>query len=113
MRRQQPTVFEAAFESLLRHVTEHFAHEETLLLTHGFADLTDHAQQHQALLLRAHALHRAAQATDAKDATEVELVKVLVTELVAGHILHADQGSFALFGTSSTQTLATPKFSGI
>lgn len=45
LRRQQPTVFEAAFESLLRQVAEHFAHEETLLLAHGFTDLADHVQR--------------------------------------------------------------------
>jgi len=113
LRRQQPTLFESAFEALLMHVAAHFAHEEAILLAHGFANLADHAQQHQALLARAHALHLAAVAADAEDASEGELVKFLVTELVAGHMLHADRDFFALFATPSTQTLAAPKFSGI
>lgn len=113
LRRQQPTVFEAAFESLLRHVSEHFAHEETLLLAHGFTDLADHAQQHQALLLRARALHLAAQARDAQGATEGELIKFLVTELVVGHMLHADRAFFAWLASPGAQALAAPKFSGI
>jgi len=113
LRRQQPAAFEAAFEALLAHVVEHFAHEEAILLAHGFAGMADHARQHQALLARAHALHRSTLAVDTGDATEGELVKFLVTELVSGHMLHADRDFFALFATPSTQTLAAPKFSGI
>lgn len=79
LRRQQPTVFEAAFESLLR----------------------------------ARALHLAAQARDAQGATEGELIKFLVTELVVGHMLHADRAFFAWFASPGAQTLAAPKFSGI
>jgi diguanylate cyclase (GGDEF)-like protein/hemerythrin-like metal-binding protein len=101
LRRQQPAVFEATFEALLTHVVAHFAHEEAILLAHGFANLADHAQQHQALLARAHALHLSALAADAEDAPEGELVKFLVTELVAGHMLHADRDFFALFAAPS------------
>ena len=101
LRRQQPAVFEATFEALLAHVVAHFAHEEAILLAHGFANLADHAQQHQALLARAHALHLSALAAVAEDAPEGELVKFLVTELVAGHMLHADRDFFALFAAPS------------
>ncbi|WPC66412.1 diguanylate cyclase [Rhodoferax ferrireducens] len=113
LRRQQPAAFEAAFEALLAHVVEHFAHEEAILLAHGFAGMADHARQHQVLLARAHALHLSALAADAGDATEGELVKFLVTELVAGHMLHTDSAFFPLFATPGVQTLAAPKFSGI
>ncbi|HEY5581716.1 MAG TPA: diguanylate cyclase [Rhodoferax sp.] len=110
LRRQQPALFESAFEALLMHVAEHFAHEEAILLAHGFANLADHAQQHQALLARARTLHLAA---DAEDASEGELVKFLVAELVAGHMLHADRAFFTLFATPHAQATAAPKFSGI
>ena len=113
LRSEQPQAFDAAFEALLMHVAQHFAHEESILQAHGFADLAAHAQQHQALLARAHKLHLAAQARDAEDATEGELVKFLVAELVAGHMLHADQACFTLFGNSDAQAAGAPKFSGI
>lgn len=113
LRRQQPLAFEAAYEALLAHAAAHFAHEEAILLAHGFAELVAHAQQHQALLARARALWRAAQATDAEDTTAGELIKFLVTELVAGHLLHEDRAFFALISASGTQAAAAPKFSGI
>jgi len=108
LRHQQPQAFDAAFEALLMHVAQHFAHEEAILLTHGFADLAGHARQHQALLARAHALQLAAQAADAGQATESELVKFLVTELVAGHMLHTDRVFFDMFSPQATDT-APPK----
>lgn len=113
LRRQQPAAFEAAFEALLTHVAAHFAHEEAILLAHGFANLADHALQHQALLARAHALHLSARAADAEDAPEGELVGFLVTELVAGHMLHTDRAFSNLFATADDQATAAPKFSGI
>lgn len=113
LRRQQPQAFDAAFESLMRHVTQHFAHEEAILQAHGFADLAEHACEHQALLARAQALHIAAQEPDAETAAEGELVKFLVTELVAGHFLHADRIFFNLFASPPDQAVAAPKFSGI
>lgn len=99
VRRQQPAAFDAAFESLLTHAAQHFAHEESILLAHGFADLAEHAREHQALLARARALQLAAQAPDAEHAAEGELVKFLVSELVAGHFLHADRAFFSLFAS--------------
>jgi diguanylate cyclase (GGDEF)-like protein/hemerythrin-like metal-binding protein len=110
LRQQQPAAFEQAFEALLSHVTEHFAHEESILRAHEFTALAHHAQEHQALLKRAHALHLAMQAPDALDAQDAaagELVKFLVTELVAGHFLHADRMFFALFEGQATDDSQT------
>lgn len=94
-RASRPAGFEAAFEALLAHVTEHFAHEEGALQAHGFAGLSEHAQLHHALLDRAHELHVAAQASgpEAVDG----LVRFLVSELVVGHILGADRAFSYLF----------------
>ena len=110
---QQPAAFEAAFDVLMAHVTQHFAHEEAILQAHSFSDLAAHAQQHQALVARAHALHQAAQTADVGDAVQGELVKFLVTDLVAGHFLHADRAFFVLFAALGPQAGAVPKFSGI
>lgn len=97
LRRQQPLAFEAAYEALLTDVAAHFAHEEDILRGLGFANLADHAQQHQALLMRARALHRLACDASANGALEAELIKFLVFELVAGHLLHTDREFFPLF----------------
>jgi diguanylate cyclase (GGDEF)-like protein/hemerythrin-like metal-binding protein len=97
---QQPLAFETAYHKLLDHVTAHFAHEEAILLAHGYAQLTAHAQQHQALIRRANALFQATRAQDARDADEGELVKFLVNELVAAHLLHADRAFFEVVARS-------------
>lgn len=95
LRDSSPAQFEAAFDALLSHVAEHFAQEETILQAHGFADLADHAQLHRKLLDRAHALHASAHASD-KAAVD-GLVRFLVSELVAGHVLGADRAFASLF----------------
>ena len=97
LRRQQPQAFESAYEALFNHTAAHFAHEEEILRELGFANLSHHAEQHQALLSRASTLHQ--QLHEAPDATgaEGELTKFLVSELVAGHMLQSDREFFALF----------------
>ena len=95
LRSQQPLAFEAAFHELLTHVTLHFAHEEAILLAHAYPLLDRHAQQHTALITQAHALFLAAQAIDAAPAAEAQLVKFLVSDLVAAHLLHDDRAFFA------------------
>lgn len=97
LRQQQPLEFNAAFESLLKHVTEHFAHEEAILRAHRFTHLTEHAQEHQALVARAQNLYLQAQAAPADDAAAAGLVKFLVIELVTGHMQHSDRAFFTLF----------------
>ena len=50
---------------------------------------------------------QAPDALDAQDAAAGELVKFLVTELVAGHFLHADRMFFALFEGQATDDSQT------
>ena len=94
-----PAAFEAAFDSLLSHVAEHFAYEESVLQAHGCVDLVEHAQTHRALLERARSIHAAAHMSN-KEAVD-GLVQFLVSELVAGHILGADRAFATLFSTPS------------
>ena len=91
LRRQQPLIFEAAYEALLTDTAAHFAHEETLLRSLGFANLTHHAQQHQKLLTRARTLHQELQEASDETLAEGKLIKFLVSELVAGHLLKTDR----------------------
>lgn len=97
LRRQQPQAFESAYEALFNHTAAHFAHEEEILRGLGFANLSQHAEQHQALLSRASSLHQQLHEVHEEAGAEGELVKFLVSELVAGHMLQADREFFALF----------------
>ncbi|WP_296494527.1 diguanylate cyclase [Rhodoferax sp.] len=100
LRHQQPQAFETAYEALVDHIVTHFEHEEAILRDLGYVDLAQHAQQHQLLLTRATTLHRQFQQAPEKPGAEAALTKFLVTELVAGHMLHADRDFFALFARS-------------
>ena len=100
VRGSNPVAFELAFESLLDHVTKHFAVEEVILRAHGYADLEEHSQLHRRLLDRARELHAAAQTLGA-DGTD-GLIGFLVSELVAGHVLGADRVFASLFPAEPT-----------
>ena len=97
LRHQQPLEFEAAYAALFTHAEEHFAHEEAILQTHGYAQPASHAMQHQLLLARANALHLRLQVVGESADAEGELVKFLVAELVTGHLMHEDRAFFGLF----------------
>lgn len=97
LRRQQPLVFKAAYDALLAHTAAHFAREEALLRTLGFASLPHHAQQHQKLLIRARTLYQELQQAPDETLAEGKLIRFLVSELVAGHLLKADREFSTLF----------------
>ena len=100
IRESKPVEFEQAFETLLTHVTEHFANEEAILRAYGYADLEAHAQLHRRLLERARQLHVATHATGADGADG--LIGFLLSELVAGHMLGADRAFASLFRADPT-----------
>lgn len=91
LRRQQPLVFEAAYDALLAHTRAHFAHEEVILRGLGFVNATRHALQHQMLLTRAVVLRQQLQDGPDEAAAEGKLIKFLVSELVASHMLKTDR----------------------
>jgi hemerythrin-like metal-binding protein len=99
LQREQPDRFDAAFLQMLSHVMEHFRFEENILQSCGYAGLAEHARQHQALVAKAEALYAAVQVDEAQSGAQSvaldRLVKYLVNELVAGHILHADRAFFS------------------
>jgi diguanylate cyclase (GGDEF)-like protein/hemerythrin-like metal-binding protein/PAS domain S-box-containing protein len=92
--REAPLEFDAAFDALLRHLVEHFAHEESILASHGYAHLAEHAAQHQALVESAIKLSEQASESIVSMG---ELVEFLVAEVVAGHLLKKDRTFFGLF----------------
>lgn len=97
LRRQQPQAFESAYEALFNHTAAHFAHEEEILRELGFANLSHHAEQHQALLSRASTLHQQLHEMHEEVDAEGELIKFLVSVLVAGHLVQTDREFFSLF----------------
>ena len=97
LRREQPMEFESAYAAVLTHAEEHFAHEEAILQTHGYMHLAHHAQQHQLLLKQAQALHAQLQVAHEAAGAETDLVKFLVDQLVAGHLMREDRTFFSLF----------------
>ena len=101
LRGLQPRAFQAAFHKLLTHATEHFAQEEAILLAHGYEQQADHALQHQALITQANDLFLAAQANAADPVAQGRLIKFLVNDLVAGHLLQADRQFFSVLAGST------------
>jgi diguanylate cyclase (GGDEF)-like protein/hemerythrin-like metal-binding protein len=93
-REVEPGQFNCAFEVLLAHIKEHFAHEESILLEYGHAGVAEHAEKHRALVESALKLRRQ---FDESGGSVGELVEFLVSEVVAGHILHVDRDAFRTF----------------
>lgn len=94
-RTETPGQFEAAFDALLAHVVEHFAHEEAILQAHAYEYLQEHTKIHQTLVAQALKLRHSA--NHGAGASVGELVDFLVTEVVARHMLTEDRKFAKLF----------------
>jgi hemerythrin-like metal-binding protein len=94
-RHEQNHPFDAAFSDLMAHTHAHFAHEEALLRTRGWPDVEQHAQIHDKLLARAQTLFTRAREAPRDKAAARGLIKFLLSDLVANHLLHDDKGYFA------------------
>ncbi|MFA7382396.1 MAG: diguanylate cyclase [Desulfurivibrionaceae bacterium] len=86
-----PGQFDCAFDVLLAHIKEHFAHEESILLDYGYDGVAEHAEKHHALVESALKLRRQ---FNESGGLVGELVEFLVSEVVAGHMLHVDRSAF-------------------
>jgi diguanylate cyclase (GGDEF)-like protein/hemerythrin-like metal-binding protein len=94
-RHEQEHQFDAAFSELMTHTRTHFAHEETILLSRGWTNMDQHAQLHETLLARAQTLYTQARAAPSDNTIARGLIKFLVSDLVANHLLHDDKDYFA------------------
>lgn len=94
-RTEKPDQFDAAFDALLTHVVQHFAHEEAILQTYAYEHLHEHAQIHQTLVAQALKLRHPANL--GVGVSIGELVDFLVTEVVARHMLTEDRKFAELF----------------
>ena len=83
-----------AWDALLVHVVEHFAHEEALLRRRGYAELEHHAGLHQQLVARALELRGQVEKGGGDFGA---LVVFLSREVVARHLLEQDRAFFSLF----------------
>jgi hemerythrin-like metal-binding protein len=94
-RHEQEQQFDAAFSELIKHTQAHFLHEEAILLSRGWTNMNDHAHIHEALLSKAQALYIKARAAPRDNVAARTMIKFLVSELVASHLLHDDRDYFA------------------
>lgn len=92
-----PEVLLPSLDALLAHVTEHFAHEEEILLRQGYADLARHAELHQNLVNRALDLREQVAAGGLGFG---RLVEFLFKDVVARHLLQDDRALFQVFAPS-------------
>ena len=90
----EPAQFNTAFDALLAHVVEHFAHEELILIDRGYDGLSDHAESHHMLVESALKLRHQAEQSGISIG---ELVDFLVAKVVVGHMLKKDREFFWLF----------------
>ena len=100
-RADQPVAFFCAFDALLAHIEEHFAHEEAILYRHGYAGLANHIKQHHALVEATLKLRRRAEESGISAG---ELIQFLVTEIVVGHMLGMDKAYFGVFSEQDSAT---------
>ena len=94
-RTEEPAQFDAAFDALLAHVVEHFAHEEAILQEHAYEHLQEHAHLHQTLVAQALKLRHPV--NQEAGVSVGELVDFLAIEVVARHMLTEDQKFARLF----------------
>lgn len=94
-RTEEPARFDAAFDKLLAHIVEHFAHEEAILQAHAYEHLQAHAQLHKDLVAKALKLRHPTRPP--LTVSVGELVDFLVTDVVARHMLTDDRKFAKLF----------------
>ena len=97
-RRNAPEPFATAFDRLIEHTIRHFVDEEAILAAHGYAHLAEHAAEHRRIINQANDLHR--RVRDNRDAPG-ELIELMLSEVIAGHLLREDRKFFELFAAST------------
>lgn len=92
-------------EILIAHVTEHFAHEETVLEAAGYDGLKAHQTEHEKLLTMSRQLKTGV----ASGSTSLrELREFLVNTVVVGHLLKEDRRFFPLLEEREGSAVPAP-----
>jgi hemerythrin-like metal-binding protein/diguanylate cyclase (GGDEF)-like protein len=84
-------------QRLVACILEHFESEEAILTLHGYQDVERHAQSHARLFEKA---RRMQAAVDAGRATREDLLRFLLGEVVADHMLSEDRQFAQLFSSN-------------
>ena len=93
-----PGEVEAAFDALLAHVVQHFAHEEAILQAHAYEHVQEHALMHQTLVDQALKLRHPV--NQQAESSVGALVDFLVTDVVTRHMLTEDRRFAKLFAVN-------------
>ena len=93
-RRRDPEPFFRAFDALLEHTVRHFSDEERILAEQGYASLDEHIREHRRIIAQAADLQRRVHIN--ADAPG-ELIDLMLSEFIAGHMLREDTKFFPLF----------------
>jgi len=93
-RRNDPEPFDRSFDALIEHAIRHFSDEERILAAYGYVHLAEHAAEHRRIVDQANELHR--RVRENRDAPG-ELIDLMLSEVIAGHLLREDRKFFALF----------------
>ena len=93
-RNNNPGQFYDAFDTLLFHVVEHFAHEEAILRSYNYVAVNEHAKLHEKLVDTARRLRQEAVVSGISIG---ELVNFFASQIVAGHMLNEDSKFYGLF----------------
>lgn len=92
---QNMAVMDAALTALLKHLEQHFRHEEEILAKRGYARLEEHRNAHASLLRKTRELRAAA--ISSGSASFGALIDFLATDVVARHLFTADRDYYPLF----------------
>lgn len=83
--------FLGLIDELIAHVSQHFADEEKILASVGYAELAAHSRAHAGLVNKARALRAKAENGTARSS---EVIDFLVNSVVKNHMLTADKAFF-------------------
>ena len=89
------TFTDTALTALIKHLEQHFRHEEAILAERGYARLEEHRNAHNHLLRKTGELRDAA--ISSGSASFGALIDFLANDVVARHLFTADRDYYPLF----------------
>ncbi len=97
---QNMATIDEALTALVKHLEQHFKHEEEILAERGYARLEEHCNAHIRLLRKTEELRAAA--ISSGSASFGALIDFLATDVVARHLFTADRDYYPLFQNNKT-----------
>jgi diguanylate cyclase (GGDEF)-like protein/hemerythrin-like metal-binding protein len=103
----EPAAFHVALDTLLTHITRHFADEEAILASYHYGELEQHKRAHAGLLRRAGELKARIKRGEAGLGA---IVEYLAQDVVARHMMAVDRAFFPLFSSLERAAPAGEEF---